>query len=128
MKDHLISNTQCANLLGFTRQHFESFKAKFPGFPEPSAMERPRVHRADGGWHLGTPYPMFKKSEVMKWITDNDIKRTRNVDADTSRSTTFDNDLAQLFIRAADCIRPRMATCGCIISSVRTEGEWGIGI
>lgn len=41
--------------------------------------------------------------------------------------STF-NTMAQAFIRAATDIRPRLTTCGEIISSVRTDGEWGIGI
>jgi hypothetical protein len=38
------------------------------------------------------------------------------------------NTMAQAFIRAATEIRPRLATCGSIISRVRTDGEWGIGL
>jgi hypothetical protein len=99
MSSPLMSNNQIAEMLGFTRQHFESFKRTRPGFPEPAGTERPKVVRNDGGFHMGSPYPVFKKSDVMKWIKDHDIKRTRNKDLYPTNNQSFDNDLAQRFIR-----------------------------
>lgn len=99
MSKAVISNTQAAELLGFTRQHFESFKAKYPGFPAQVGMKRPTVTRADGSTYVGTPYPVFDKSAVLKWIADNGIKRTRGAEPGIPRNLAFDNEMAQMFIR-----------------------------
>jgi hypothetical protein len=73
----------------------------------------------------------FRRDDILTYKAD--VLDIEGVPKEPSKkkitSATGDfNSMAQAFIRAADCIRPRMATCGDIISSVRTDGEWGIGI
>jgi hypothetical protein len=101
MSSQTMSNSEAAVFLGYSRQHFEALKKKYPGYPEYVGTLRPRVTRKDGSQYNGTPYPVFKKDAFMKWVKDNGIKRKG--DDDNLSSISSFNAMAQMFIR-----RPRI--------------------
>jgi hypothetical protein len=73
----------------------------------------------------------FKRSDVLwykKNILDKDGLPKPQQKAYKKPSECDFNKMAMAFICAPSEIRPRMTTCGDIISSIRTEGEWGINL
>jgi hypothetical protein len=115
-----ITLTQAAFILGLSYDHAK--KVLLHEGPKPISM------KVSGAL-------IFNRQEIEAFKVDRDKELDKPIKKKVPKKynkvieapSTF-NTMAQAFIRAATEIRPRLATCGGIISSVRTEGEWGIGI